>query len=68
VSVAELVRVCELVLGRPVELEIESQRRRARDRAELVADPRLLQDATGWEATRSLPETLSELLMKPEAD
>jgi UDP-glucose 4-epimerase len=68
VSVAELVRICEQVLGRPVEVEVEPQRRRKRDRAELVADPRLLQDATGWQPTRTLPETLSELLTEPDAD
>jgi hypothetical protein len=39
-----------------------------RDRAELVADPRLLQDSTGWRPTRSLQETLSELLTEPEAN
>jgi UDP-glucose 4-epimerase len=68
VSVAELVRICEQVLGRPVEVEVEPQRRRKRDRAELVADPRLLQDATGWQPLRPLPETLSELLTEPDAD
>jgi UDP-glucose 4-epimerase len=67
VSVAELVRVCELVLGRSIEVEIESHRRRSRDRAELVADPRLLQDATGWKPRRSLQETLTELLTEPGA-
>lgn len=68
VSVAELVRVCEQVLGRPVELEVEPQRRRARDRAELVADSRLLQEATGWRPVRSLRETLAELLTDADAD
>jgi UDP-glucose 4-epimerase len=68
VSVAELVRVCEQVLGRTVEIEVEPQRRRARDRAELVADPRLLREATGWRPTRSLRETLAELLTDPDAD
>jgi UDP-glucose 4-epimerase len=63
VSVAELVRVCEQVLGRPIEVEVEKERLRKQDRAELVADPRLLQDATGWQPTRTLLETLSELLM-----
>jgi UDP-glucose 4-epimerase len=66
VSVAELVRVCEQVLGRPIEVEIESQRRRSQDRAELVADRRLLQDATGWKPGRSLQETLTELLTEPD--
>jgi UDP-glucose 4-epimerase len=68
VSVAELVQVCEQVLGRPLKVEIEPQRRRTRDRAELVADPRLLQDATGWKPRRSLQETLTELLAEPEAN
>jgi UDP-glucose 4-epimerase len=67
VSVAELVSVCEQVLGRTVEVEVEPQRRRARDRAELVADPRLLRDATGWKPRRSLEETLTELLAEPDA-
>jgi UDP-glucose 4-epimerase len=67
VSVAELVRVCEWVLGRTIEVEVESQRRRSRDRAELVADPRLLQDATGWKPRRSLQETLTKLLTEPGA-
>jgi UDP-glucose 4-epimerase len=67
VSVAELVRVCEQVLARTVEVEVEPQRRRARDRAELVADPRLLQEATGWKPRRSLEETLTELLAEPDA-
>jgi len=67
VSVADLVRVCEQVLAGTVEVEVEPQRRRARDRAELVADPRLLQEATGWKPRRSLEETLMELLAEPDA-
>jgi UDP-glucose 4-epimerase len=67
VSVADLVRVCEQVLARSVEVEVDPKRRRSRDRAELVADPRLLQAATGWEPTRSLAETLKELLTEPES-
>jgi UDP-glucose 4-epimerase len=67
VSVAELVSVCEQVLGRTVEVQVEPQRRRARDRAELVADPRLLREATGWKPRRSLEETLMELLAEPDA-
>jgi UDP-glucose 4-epimerase len=62
VSVAELVRTCEAVLDRPIDVDIEPQRLRARDRAELVADRRLLQEATGWQPTRSLDETVRELL------
>jgi UDP-glucose 4-epimerase len=68
VSVAELVRMCEQVLGRPVEVEVDAERLRKQDRAELVADPRLLRDATGWQPTRTLLETLSELLIEPVAD
>jgi UDP-glucose 4-epimerase len=68
VSVAELVRVCEEVLSRPVEVEVEARRLRKQDRAELVADPGLLQDATGWRPRRSLQETLTELLTEPDAD
>jgi nucleoside-diphosphate-sugar epimerase len=66
VSVAELVRICEQVLGRPIEVEVEPRRRRAQDRAELLADPRLLSQATGWQPARSLGETLAELLTAPE--
>jgi UDP-glucose 4-epimerase len=62
VSVAELVRACEEVLGRPIEVEVDADRMRKEDRAELVADPRLLQSATAWKPERSLQETLTELL------
>jgi UDP-glucose 4-epimerase len=62
VSVADLVRVCEQVLSRTVEVDVDPKRLRSRDRAQLVADPRLLQRATGWSPTRSLRETLTELL------
>ncbi|MDF2753710.1 MAG: GDP-mannose 4,6 dehydratase, partial [Gaiellaceae bacterium] len=68
ISVGDLVRTCEQVVGHPVEVEVEAQRRRARDRAELVADARLLRDVTGWQPTRTLKETLSELLKRPKAD
>jgi nucleoside-diphosphate-sugar epimerase len=33
-----------------------------------VADARLLRDVTGWQPTRTLEETLSELLKRPKAD
>lgn len=65
VSVAELVQVCEQVLRRPIEVEVEPQRRRSQDRAELVADCRLLHNTTGWEPARSLRETLDQLLTEP---
>ena len=68
VSVADLVRVCEQVLGRPVEVESEPQRRRAVDRSELLADAQLLREETGWIPTRSLRETLADLLTEPDAD
>jgi UDP-glucose 4-epimerase len=66
VSVGELVQLCEQVLGRPVEVESEPQRRRVQDRLELAADPSLLRETTGWEPARSLQETLSELLTEPD--
>jgi UDP-glucose 4-epimerase len=62
VSVGDLVRECERVLGRPVEVETDRSRRRTRDRAELVADPRRLEAATGWKPAWSLHDTLAELL------
>ena len=64
--VDECAKLCEQVLGRPVEVESEPQRRRTHDRLELAADPRLLRETTGWEPTRSLHETLSELLTEPD--
>jgi UDP-glucose 4-epimerase len=66
VSVADLVQVCEQVLGRPIDVEVEPRRWRTQDRAELVADSRRLRDATGWEPTRSLSDTLAELLTDPD--
>jgi len=68
VSVADLVRACEQVLGRTVEVDVDAKRLRSRDRAELVADPRLLQRATGWNPTRSLGETLRELLAQTDSN
>jgi UDP-glucose 4-epimerase len=62
VSVADLVEVCERILGRSIEVETEQQRLRAQDRAELLADPGLLRSTTGWEPRRSLQDTLAELL------
>jgi UDP-glucose 4-epimerase len=65
VSVAELVDTCEEVLGRPIEITVEERRVRAQDRAELVADARLLRESTGWRPVRSLRDTLATLLMEP---
>jgi UDP-glucose 4-epimerase len=65
VSVRELVQLCEEMLGRPIEVEIQPQRLRAQDRLELLADPRLLRETTGWEAERPLRETLADLFDEP---
>ena len=61
-SVGELVEECELVLGYSVDVETEEARLRTRDRAELVADPGLLQEVTGWRPLWPLRETLADLL------
>ena len=66
VSVADLVQLCEQALGRPIEVEVEPRRRRPHDRAQLVADSRLLQETTGWQPARSLDQTLAELLTEPD--
>jgi UDP-glucose 4-epimerase len=66
VSVADLVQMCEQVLGRLIEVEVEPRRLRTQDRAELVADSRLLRETTGWQPSRSLNETLAELLAEPQ--
>jgi UDP-glucose 4-epimerase len=65
-SVADLVRASEVLLGRPIAVEVEHRRLRAQDRAELVADATLLCETTGWRPTRSLRETLAELLTAAE--
>jgi UDP-glucose 4-epimerase len=61
-SVGELLEECERILGHSVEVQTEEARLRARDRAELVADSRLLRELTGWKPLWSLPETLADLL------
>jgi UDP-glucose 4-epimerase len=66
-SVADLVRLAETILGRPIEVDIEQRRLRAQDRAELVADATLLRETTGWQPTRSLRQTLAELLTAAES-
>lgn len=68
VSVAELVQTCEQLLGRQVAIGVEPGKLRKTDRAELVADFRLLRETTGWEPTRSLSQTLDELLTGPDDD
>ena len=66
VSVVEVVELCGEILGRPLEIESEPRRRRAQDRAELVADPRLLHETTGWQPRVPLRETLTALLDEPD--
>jgi UDP-glucose 4-epimerase len=66
-SVAELVQLCEQILERRIEIEVDERRLRAQDRAELVAEPRLLRETTGWQPARPLRETLAQLLTEPEA-
>jgi UDP-glucose 4-epimerase len=60
-SVAELVAACERILGRSIPVEAASERLRARDRMELLADVGRL-TSTGWSPTRTLEETLGALL------
>jgi len=67
VSVTELVQICEQILGRAIEVEVDAARFRTTDRAELVADPSLLRETTGWQPARTLKETVAELLTEPEA-
>ena len=62
VSVAELASSCERILGREVALTIDPARVRTQDRAELVADTRLLRAITGWAPKRTLEQTLTTLL------
>jgi UDP-glucose 4-epimerase len=62
VSVAELVTACEQILGRIIDVEIDPERLRKMDRAELVADASLLREATGWKPSRPLEASLAELL------
>lgn len=61
-SVGELVEECERVLGHSVDVETDEGRLRIHDRAELVANSRLLQEVTGWRPLWPLRETLADLL------
>ena len=62
ISVVEVVEACGELLGRQIDIAVDPTKLRKTDRAELVADPRLLCRTTGWEPTRSLRDTLGELL------
>ena len=66
-SVADLVQICEGILGNPIDIQVEQGRLRVQDRAELIADPSRLRETTLWEPERSLRDTLAELLTEPEA-
>jgi UDP-glucose 4-epimerase len=67
VSVAQLIEECKQIIGHPIEVRVEQTRLRRQDRAELLADSRLLRETTGWRPTHSLRATLAELLAKPPA-
>jgi UDP-glucose 4-epimerase len=60
-SVADLVASCERIVGYELIVESDPRRVRRRDRAELVADVSLLR-GTGWAPTRTLEQTLRDLL------
>jgi UDP-glucose 4-epimerase len=62
VSVGDLVRICEEILGHTINVEVDPRRIRTRDRAELVADPTLIRAVTDWQPSRSLETTLTGLL------
>jgi UDP-glucose 4-epimerase len=67
VSVAQLIEECKQIIGHPIEVRVEQTRLRRQDRAELLADSRLLRETTGWRPTHSLRATLAELLATPPA-
>jgi UDP-glucose 4-epimerase len=61
-SVIEVVRMCERILGRPIEVVQEEGRIRKVERPSLLAGIRKLAKATGWRPEIDLDETLRELL------
>lgn len=60
-SVADLVASCERIVGHELPVVTDPGRVRSRDRAELVADVTVLRGA-GWAPTRTLEQTLRDLL------
>jgi UDP-glucose 4-epimerase len=62
VSVIDVIRLCEEILGRQISVEVDPARVREVDRQELVADATALREATGWSPARTLPQTLAALL------
>jgi UDP-glucose 4-epimerase len=61
-SVADLVGICEKILGRRISVELDPGRQRSHDRMELIADISRLRSTLGWTPIRTLEQTLSDLL------
>jgi UDP-glucose 4-epimerase len=62
VSVLDLVRECERILGREIAIRQAADRMRSVERMLLLADRSAIAAAVGWEPERSLADTLAELL------
>jgi UDP-glucose 4-epimerase len=62
VSVIDVIRLCEEIFGRTIDVEVDPARVRRVDRQELVADATALRTCTGWSPARTLLETLAALL------
>jgi UDP-glucose 4-epimerase len=62
VSVADLVGICERILGRRISVELDPSRQRSHDRMELIADISRLRSTLAWTPSRTLEQTLSDLL------
>ncbi len=63
VSVSDIVRTCEEIVGRKIPVRQVQERMRAVERLVLVADVTKIARAVGWRAQRSLRDTLAELLV-----
>jgi UDP-glucose 4-epimerase len=61
-SVKDLVATCERVLGQAIAVEVDERRQRAQDRAELVADVQLLRSIVSPWPSRTVEQTLRQLL------
>jgi UDP-glucose 4-epimerase len=61
-SVADVVRTCSRIAGRPLSVRPDPPRLRNVDRLSLVADPATTRSRVGWEARRTLSQTLRELV------
>jgi UDP-glucose 4-epimerase len=62
VSVADLVGICEKILGSRISVKLDPRRQRSNDRMELIADISRLRRTVGWSPIRTLEETLKDLL------